>query len=266
MSPPSGARLTVDLGNSRCKFRLWKPERVELIADCGLELGDDFLKVAGDWLDTVGAPDSIAMCAVAQPDLERKLAEELARFTGFLPGLHHGLRIDCTSPETVGLDRLFAARGALELVGRAAIVVDCGTALTVDWVTPPSAPLGTEAGVFMGGAIAPGPKLLAAALERGGARLPEVAAAPSAPALGKNTREALEAGVAVGLRGAARELVAGLCEAAGGSSLPVVLTGGAAAFMTSGDPLAVEVIESPDLVHVGLLAAMATDERRAEPS
>ncbi|MEZ6020636.1 MAG: type III pantothenate kinase [Planctomycetota bacterium] len=47
----------------------------------------------------------------------------------------HGLELAIEHPETVGLDRLYAARGAWQRTGRRdAIVVDAGTALTVDAV------------------------------------------------------------------------------------------------------------------------------------
>ena len=104
-----------------------------------------------------------------------------------------------------------------------------------------------------------GPRLLARALAAGGARLPEVAPRADAPALGRCTRAALEAGVAVGLRGAARELIEGVAreaELGPPGAVPVVLTGGARAFLTGGTPLAKDVLEEPDLVHLGLLASL----------
>jgi hypothetical protein len=48
------------------------------------------------------------------------------------------------------------------------IIVDCGTAATVDMLSP--------SGVFLGGAILPGPALMARALAEGTSRLPAVAA------------------------------------------------------------------------------------------
>jgi len=115
---------------------------------------------------------------------------------------------------------------------------------------------------FLGGAIAPGPALLAAALARGTARLPEVIPEPGAQALGRSTEEAIRAGVGVGFRGAARFLVDGI--AAEGSAAErgftdplVVVTGGARTHLLAPEaftsrPLA----EVPDLVHRGLLAAL----------
>ncbi len=260
MSNASGARLTVDLGNSRCKFRLWARESPQILESLELELDDRFSDSAERWLSELNKTNEVkaaTLCAVADLDLERELGAQLARHFGeaFVAEPDFGLELDCSHPETIGRDRLFAARGALEQAERSTIVVDCGTALTVDLVLC-AGPMGERRGCFAGGAIAPGPKLLADALRRGGARLPGVEATPAAPALGKHTRAALEAGIAVGVRGAARELVRGLAETRPADSLPVVLTGGAREFLTVGEPLGEELIIVPDLVHLGLLAAL----------
>ena len=248
----SGARLTVDLGNTRCKFRLWA-ESGSLAKSFDLAVDAEFLQQAMAWLKELDGLDRVAMCAVAELELEDQLKEVIVHVVGerFLEDPDVALELDCSQPETIGRDRLFAARGAIERTGRTCIVVDCGTALTVDLVL-----VADGVATFAGGAIAPGPELLAKALRAGGARLPQVEPVPNAPALGKHTRAALEAGIAVGLRGAARELVSELAKQVPGEALPVVLTGGAAGFLTKGAALADEVVEVPDLVHHGLLAAI----------
>jgi type III pantothenate kinase len=132
------------------------------------------------------------------------------------------LAIEVDSPERVGVDRLMAAVAAERLRGsdRAAVVVDLGTAITVDLVTP--------AGAFAGGAILPGLAMSAQALEEQTDALPHVPLdhwqRPPAP-LGKSTVPAIEAGLFWGTVGAVRELIGQLsagCE----SSPDVFLTGG----------------------------------------
>jgi len=167
------------------------------------------------------------------------------------PALEPGLAILCREPASVGRDRLFAARAALDLCGDS-IVVSAGTALTVDAVRSDA--------TFLGGAIAPGPALLARALAEGTARLPTIDPRPNRPALGRDTKEALEAGVGVGFRGAARELVERVGEESGLARAPVVLTGGARAFLL--DPSAFEgrpLVVEADLVHLGLLRALEAE-------
>ena len=74
------------------------------------------------------------------------------------------------TPETLGADRIAAAVAALPLGGgRPVVVVDAGTAVTVDAVD-----VRNGSAVYLGGAIAPGPDLLARALARGTGALPSV--------------------------------------------------------------------------------------------
>jgi type III pantothenate kinase len=115
------------------------------------------------------------------------------------------LVIDVESPERVGLDRLAAAVAAnrLRQSDRAAVVVDAGTAITVNLVTAD--------GVFRGGVILPGFKLTAQALAEGTDLLPLVTdygLAEPPPVIGRSTEGAIRSGLFWGNVGAVRELVA----------------------------------------------------------
>jgi type III pantothenate kinase len=105
---------------------------------------------------------------------------------------------------------------------RAAIVIDVGTAITVDLVT--------AAGAFAGGAILPGLSMSARALEEQTDALPHVTVQPwqaAPPPLGKATVPAIESGLFCGAVGAIRELVDHFSR--GLDSLPdVFITGGSA--------------------------------------
>jgi pantothenate kinase type III len=249
--------LTLDLGNSRCKLRRWRlhgasaPELAgsdDLASDAGLaQAFEAWLAHAGEW-------SGAALSSVAGVELEGALAAVLERRLGtlFRAALDPGLEIACREPERVGRDRLFAARGARELVRGSCLVLDAGTALTVDALRVES---DTRA-VFLGGAIAPGPALLARALSTGTARLPAIEPRPFPRALGRDTREALEAGVAIGFAGAARELVRRIGAEAGLESAPLVLSGGARAFLEQPGLFGERALRvEPELVHRGLLAA-----------
>jgi type III pantothenate kinase len=115
------------------------------------------------------------------------------------------IRVD--EPARVGIDRLLAALAAdrLRQRDRAAIVVDLGTAITVDLVDAD--------GAFAGGAILPGIATAARALADQTDALPQVALEfldkPPA-ALGKSTVPAIESGIYWGAIGAIRELVSQL--------------------------------------------------------
>lgn len=216
----------------------------------------------------------VATCEPAIEDDWRSALESEHRVRAVSPGLPD-LRNLTRTPATVGRDRLFAAWGALLRHPAGALVVDAGTALTVDAVRGVGeATEGASRGVaaeFLGGAIAPGPGILATALSAGGARLPDFEVSPSADALGRDTEGALAAGVRHGFLGAARELVAAISAEAGMEDSPIVVTGGAAPFLggavgeVTAEASSVPFIDGagrsrrttwdPLLVHRGLLAA-----------
>ena len=152
-------------------------------------------------------------------------------------------------PQRVGIDRLAAAAAAavVKRPGKPAVVVDCGTAATVDLVAPD--------GTFLGGAILPGPALLARALAEGTSRLPAVALLeqgppPALPA--RSTEEAIAAGIGWGIRGAVGRLVAE-ATLASGTDADVILTGGWSHAIRGELPAAIEV---PDLVLAGIALAV----------
>ncbi len=102
-------------------------------------------------------------------------------------------------PDLTGPDRLLAAWAASVLHGRPVVVVDLGTATTVDAVDAD--------GFFLGGAILPGLGLAARALAEGTARLPRVELELPDDAIGVDTAAALQSGIVIGHLGAVRELV-----------------------------------------------------------
>jgi len=157
---------------------------------------------------------------------------------------------EVSAPERVGIDRLCGAAAAalVKAPHRAAIVVDCGTAATVDMLAVD--------GTFLGGAILPGPALMARALADGTSKLPEVAAlgTSSPPAMpGRSTHEAIAAGIGFGIQGAVARLVAESQAALGGDA-EVILTGGWRGAVRAALPGATEI---PDLVLHGI--ALAAD-------
>jgi type III pantothenate kinase len=114
------------------------------------------------------------------------------------------IAVDVDFPDRVGLDRLAAAvaANAIREPGRPAIVIDAGSAVTVDLVT--------AAGAFAGGVILPGFRMSAEALFGGADLLPLAMLAPEAevPAVvGKNTEAAIRSGLFWGAVGAVREIV-----------------------------------------------------------
>jgi type III pantothenate kinase len=154
----------------------------------------------------------------------------------------------------VGEDRLLNAAAAYDVLKQACVVVDAGTAITVDFVD--------GAGTFHGGAIAPGAQLMMDALNQRTAQLPELEFTKPKEVIGHNTSEAMKSGVYHGLRGMVRELVEQIAEHAG--QFPtVVATGGDGALLFKDHDLVDRVV--PDLTLMGLaLTLRVALERQVE--
>ena len=148
---------------------------------------------------------------------------------------------------TPGQDRLLAAAAAYAMMKQAVIVIDAGTAITVDFVD--------GEGVFHGGAIAPGAQMQLDALNARTAQLPQVKFERPADseAFGRNTVAAMQLGVFEGIRGMTQALVERY--AADYRAVPhVVATGGDAETLYSDSELVTRVVH--DLVLRGILVAV----------
>lgn len=255
--------LLADVGNSRIKLAVMTtPAAASGLPEIGRRMdleSRSFHPVNLDeWLRAVAPGPAVVLVAsvhdVAATRLEAMIAELAATqhrqlrqrrvLADDLP-----LQIDLPEPSKVGIDRLAAAAAAnrLRTPGRPAVVVDCGTAVTVDLLS--------KSGVFLGGAILPGAPLMAKGLADGTSKLPQVAALergmpPAMP--GKATAEAIAVGIGWGFRGAVARLVAEAQRALGGDT-EVVLTGGWRAAVRSEFP---EATEMPDLVLEGIGLAL----------
>lgn len=160
-------------------------------------------------------------------------------------------------PESAGADRALAVAAVLSEIpdGRPGLVVSCGTAVTIERITPDR--------VWQGGAITPGLWLAARALNQNTAQLPLIEVGRPPAAWGNSTRPALEAGVFWGVVGGVRELLGRQAADLPGSPW-TVWTGGdaeAVAAMVAGPG----AIVTPHLVLHGLIRASGMARPTREP-
>jgi type III pantothenate kinase len=153
-----------------------------------------------------------------------------------------GIGLDYPRPQTIGADRLANALAARTHYGAPVVAVDFGTATTFDVVN--------AAGAFIGGAIAPGPRLMTAYLHETTALLPAVPMCPIQTAIGRTTRQAIQAGAWHGYCGLVSQLIRKIKHELECPSLPVIATGGGASLVASGSPEITAV--EPDLTLEGL--------------
>src|SRR5690606_4230226 len=127
-----------------------------------------------------------------------------------------GLTIRYDPPHDVGADRIANAVAAMHKYPLPAIVVDFGTATTFDCVS--------EAGEYLGGAIAPGVDVSLEALLERASKLPRIALRDPGTPIGRNTVECMQAGIIYGTAGQVESIV-GRMQAELGKQASVVATG-----------------------------------------
>ncbi len=130
-----------------------------------------------------------------------------------------GVPIRYHNPSEVGADRLVNAVAAITKYGAPAIVVDFGTATTLDVISPQ--------GEYLGGCIMAGVGISAEALFRTAARLPRIELVAPPHVIGRTTVEAMQSGILLGYAGAIDALVERIHKELG-CETTVVATGGLA--------------------------------------
>lgn len=147
------------------------------------------------------------------------------------------------SPDTLGLDRIASAVGASFLTpNQNLLIVDAGSAITYDFVS-------AEQG-YLGGNIAPGIKMRLTVLNQMTKKLPKVEVENNAliPLFGKNTKEAITAGVIRGILFEVKGYMRTLSEQ--DTSFVAYATGGNAPYILSG--IKEKMRFEPHLVLIGL--------------
>ncbi len=139
----------------------------------------------------------VAVCS-GVPEVTAALREMTARYFGFSavvlePGVRTGMPILYDNPKEVGADRIANAVGAFEMHGGPAIVVDFGTATTIEAVS--------AKGEYLGGAIVPGIEISLDALFGRAAGLRRVELVAPRNVIGKSTVESIQSGVIHGFSG-----------------------------------------------------------------
>ena len=221
--------VACDVGNARIKLGRVHGEDVQDVAQLQVgRLGELGEALRSAW-EAAPQPRKLVAASVNPAALKAlEAAADAALRTHVLVvgrDLPRPIDTDLPHPEQIGTDRLCCASAAFDRLGTACVVVDCGSAVTVDCVS--------GEGVFLGGAILPGTALQAESLAAGTAQLPNVTPAEPAGPFGKDTAEAIGAGVVRGLRAAVHGLVESYATELG--AWPVVIaTGGDARLLLAG--------------------------------
>ncbi|MDP6352041.1 MAG: type III pantothenate kinase [Alphaproteobacteria bacterium] len=223
--------LTVDAGNTNVVFAVFDGERLTN----RWRISTEVKRTADEYavwltqlmaLDHIG-PDDIgdAVIATVVPQALHAIAGLCRSYFDCDPlvidnGGAVGIAINIAHPREVGADRLVNAVAAHRRFPGWLIVIDFGTATTLDVIS--------AEGSYEGGIIAPGVNLSLDALDRAAAKLPRIAVERPERVIGTGTVSAMQSGVYWGYVGLIEGLVARIKHEIG-QPMTTVATGGLAA-------------------------------------
>jgi type III pantothenate kinase len=206
--------VVLNLGNSRLAVSTFRVGELGEVTRVGVGNSADWAEpIRRAWGQVAGAENAAVVAASVNPGLEAELERVVGDVasrrvvwvgkdpsTGSGQALELPIKVLTDEPEQTGIDRVLNVAAAFEQMGKACVVVDAGTAITVDACN--------DAGEFLGGAIAPGVRLQFDALHDHTAKLPRVErlTVPEHP-FGNTTEQAILHGVYHGVRGMVKELV-----------------------------------------------------------
>jgi type III pantothenate kinase len=181
--------LIIDIGNNSAKFFLFQGEQIILHTrkeNSSFDVIDEWNRLYD--IDKVIVSSVITDCESLLDEIS-KLQCPVIRFDKSTP---LPLEVNYRTPGTLGSDRIAAAVGAWgEAPGRNILVIDAGSAITIDFVS--------KDGKYNGGNIAPGIKMRLRALHEYTDRLPMVEKEGDIPTIGYDTETAIRSGVINGV-------------------------------------------------------------------
>ena len=207
--------LAIDIGNTRTKAAVFEGESLlEQVAffsaDANTELSrlcKSFPQITDAVLSSVGASQNLEMKGVCINQVSRKWSFPFENLYA--------------TPDTLGLDRMVLAAGAVLMHPRKnVLVIDAGTCVTYDYVDRDAR--------YHGGAISPGLAMRYRALRDYTAGLPLLDAAVPVSMTGDSTANSIHSGVVNGL---AAEVESFINHYASAGNFIIILTGGDSEFL-----------------------------------
>ena len=228
--------LAVDVGNTQTIIGMYADRSHELlehwrIATSAERTSDEHALLLAQFLELEGfnLGDHVTGLAVASvvPRLTATFRDLAERYLGFPalviePGVKTGMPILYENPKEVGADRIADAVAAYDLYGGPTIVVDFGTATTIEAIS--------DKGEYLGGAILPGIEISLDALFERAAALRRVELVEPRSVIGKTTIESIQSGAIFGFAAQVDGLCRRVMDEIGDSA--VVATGGLAGLIS----------------------------------
>lgn len=185
--------LTIDVGNSEADVGAWEGDQLIRrwrLSTRQARTPDEWRLILQNLLQGMEMESTVLASVV--PPLTKAFQEVCEELLGRSPlilthKLELGIRLEVDKPHQVGADRIANTLAVQRSYGRDAIVVDLGTATTVDVITAD--------GAFLGGVIAPGFEASTRVLFESTAVLPLVAPHPPPSVIGRDTEECIQSGI-----------------------------------------------------------------------
>ena len=223
--------LTIDVGNTNMVFGIYKGE--EMLGSFRLSTNstatsDELGILAVSYFERFGyRTEDLKACIIGSvvPQVMYSVTSAIIKYFGVEP-LVVGTDVDtglkfaprCYETGRLGADRAINCISATQKYGAPFVILDFGTATTIDAVGPD--------GVYMGGTIGPGLQVSLDALVSRTAMLPRVELQMPQTVLGRNTEEQIQAGVVAGYVGNMEYLIRQVMEEMDCEGIKVIATGG----------------------------------------
>ena len=244
--------LAIDIGNTNLVIGCFRDDKILFkarIATDRTRTSDQYGVEIKNMLEAYGVDRSdIKDCIISSvvPPVFNSVRTGVVKIIGKQPmvvgpGLKTGLNIHVDVPSQVGSDRIVIAVAALAEYKAPLLLLDLGTATTIEAVEPDN--------VYMGGVIIPGVRVSLDALTSRAAQLPGISLDQPKQVIGKNTVDCMRSGMMYGTAAMIDGLVERMEEELG-HRCTLIATGGLAQFIT---PLCKrEIILEKDLLLKGL--------------
>ena len=244
--------LAIDIGNTNLVIGCFRDDKILFkarIATDRTRTSDQYGVEIKNMLEAYGVNRSdIKDCIISSvvPPVFNSVRTGVVKIIGKQPmvvgpGLKTGLNIHVDVPSQVGSDRIVIAVAALAEYKAPLLLMDLGTATTIEAVEPDN--------VYMGGVIIPGVRVSLDALTSRAAQLPGISLDQPKQVIGKNTVDCMRSGMMYGTAAMIDGLVERMEEELG-HRCTLIATGGLAQFII---PLCKrEIILEKDLLLKGL--------------
>jgi type III pantothenate kinase len=227
--------LAIDIGNTNIVLGLYRGKKLVThwrLATQAERTADEYGVILTQLVEHEGFRcaqiSNIVVSCVVPPMLTmtQELATRFFKLEPLIvgPGIKTGMPILYESPKDVGADRIVNGIAAYEKYRDACIIVDFGTATTIDLIS--------KKGEYVGGAIAPGLSISLEALVQRASKLPRIEVVKPKEVVGRNTVNSIQAGIFYGYVGLVDGIVKRI-QKEHGVQAKVVATGGLAPLVAS---------------------------------